>query len=157
MQSDDNQRPPGRGLLPRDDDKPFDPRPRPRPVPATVDEAIEERMASARDTPSVNPLEQFAKGEPYEPRTNDPEEIKAALVTRASEVIDTASMAIVDNITTLIQRAERLKQSLLADTEQSKARITANLNHGARILELSKRMNSELDELENVHRQQLKG
>lgn len=85
-----------------------------------------------------------------------PAEVVTPLDVRASAIIDDASLAIVDNIGALITRAERLKQSIVADTAEAKRRIAANLNHGARILDLSKRMNSELDEIENVHRQQIR-
>lgn len=86
-----------------------------------------------------------------------PAETERPLDERASAIIDQASIAIVDNIDTLIHRAERLKQSILTDTDEVKKRVTANLNHGARILELSKQMNTQLDELENLHRQQIRG
>ena len=79
------------------------------------------------------------------------------LEERAAHVVDAASMAIVENINTLITRAERLKASLMDDTAEVKGRIKANLNHGARILELSKKLNTELDEIENLHRKQTKG
>jgi hypothetical protein len=86
-----------------------------------------------------------------------PAEQEKPLSERASAIIDAATFAIVDNIDTLISRAERLKKSIIDDTSEAKARITANLHHGGRILELSKSMNTQLDELEATHRIQIRG
>lgn len=101
-----------------------------------------------------NPLEQFAKGEP---RLSSDEAIKHKLQEEAAAVIERSMAAIVDNINVLIERANRLKTSIIEDTAEVKSRINANLNHGAKILDLAKRMNSELDELENLHRSIIKG
>jgi len=88
---------------------------------------------------------------------DDDADVAHNLTEQATQVIDTATAAIVDNIGALILRAERLRHAITDDTAAAKARVRANLNYGARILELSKKLNTELDELEALHRQTLRG
>jgi hypothetical protein len=109
------------------------------------------------DTPNASEpeLEDVAEGPQAAPQTAD-EAARSSLITQATAVLDNATAAIVDNITRLIERAERLKANIINDNAESKRRIQMNLEYGGRALQIAQRMDSELDELEQSHADALK-